>query len=593
MPDKNHKDSKDSVEGRITMNIHSNIENEIVEDTFSVWCLKNHSDFDYSDGTGSERYLRNVFNKAKDLSSQSTELESYIKAWPSEYHLTTKRAQLLSGFTFNRSLRVLEVGCGCGAITRYLGENFDQVVSVEGNINRARLARQRCRDLDSVSVICAPFQEIKFSQKVDLIICIGVFEYSAAFIGGEDPYEATLKYFSDILSPNGMVVIAIENQFGLKYFSCAREDHLGTMFEGLEGYHRNPGKVRTFGKAELESRLKKHFPQIEFYYPYPDYKVPDCVISSEFLASGQAGELVSQIRSRDYVSPKRALWAESETNLELARNGMLEFFSNSFLVLAGRSELKGVAFEQLAILFSSGRKRAYSTKTRILRGDTGETLVEKRRVQEHGPADPGPLKLVGTNSIWVDALSLLTRVSLLARCRGRSLSEIFEPCKKWVEFLAKASRPKDGVCWLDGEHIDSIWSNTYLIKGECKLIDREWIWEGKIRMNVVVIRAIYDFLSRMETSSSIARSLSVRSGKSMIRDIATVIGVDLLPADFSEFIATEVEISWIVSGVSKARQSFYLRWFLADRPTRRFFRRASPIVRSLLSRVQARISNLV
>ena len=146
----------------------------------------------------------------------------------------------MSGFSFDRSLRVLEVGCGCGAITRYLGENFDQVISVEGNINRARLARQRTRDLNSVSVICAPFQEIQFSQKFDIIFCIGVFEYSAAFIGGDDPYDAALRYFSDMLTPDGMVVVAIENQFGLKYFNSAREDHLGAMFEGLEGYHGIP-----------------------------------------------------------------------------------------------------------------------------------------------------------------------------------------------------------------------------------------------------------------------------------------------------------------------------------------------------------------
>ena len=39
--------------------------------------------------------------------------ESHIKDWPSEYHLSSKRAQLLSGFEFDRKARVLEVGAGC------------------------------------------------------------------------------------------------------------------------------------------------------------------------------------------------------------------------------------------------------------------------------------------------------------------------------------------------------------------------------------------------------------------------------------------------------------------------------------------------
>src|SRR3546814_4502158 len=122
-----------------------------------------------------------------------------------------------------RSMRVLEVGCGCGAITRHLAENFDHVVSVEGSIERAKLARLRTRDLDTVSIICGPFQEIEFVQKFDAIFCIGVFEYPAAFIAGEDPYRAALDYFSKMLTDDGILIIAIENQFGLKYFGS--EEH--------------------------------------------------------------------------------------------------------------------------------------------------------------------------------------------------------------------------------------------------------------------------------------------------------------------------------------------------------------------------------
>jgi len=575
------------------VHIQSIVENDLVEDAFSVWRLKNHSEFGYSDGAGSEKYLQEVFSKTKDLSTRSAELEAYIKDWPSEYHLSTKRAQLLSGFRFDRSFRALEVGCGCGAITRQLGENFDQVISVEGNINRARLARQRTRDINCVSVICAPFQEIQFSQKFDIIFCIGVFEYSAAFIGGDDPYDAALQYFSKILTPDGMLVLAIENQFGLKYFNSAREDHLSVMFEGLEGYHRNPDVVRTFGKAELEMRLKQYFLQVQFYYPYPDYKLPDLVISSEFLASGRAGEVVSQMRSRDYSRPTTVLYDEAAVILELNRNGMLEFFSNSFLVLAGRNTIKGVEFDQLGILFSSGRKLAYTTQTRIVKEQAGGTRIEKRRVHSHVAIEATPLKLVETDSPWFDAHSVLTLVTLRALSRESAISEIFEPCRKWVELLVCESEIQDGVRWIDGTHIDSIWANTYIIGDECRIIDREWIWNEKVRMNVVIIRAIYDFLCRIESSMLCAKALSVSSGRSIIEDISAALGMHLKEEDFAEFIRIESEISWIVFGMSKYRQGFYLRWFLNHRPTLRFFRRLKPMVKDLLSRVEARISNLV
>ena len=232
------------------------IDNELVIDGSSVWLLQGHEGFSYSDGTESEHYLEEVLREAVDLSSSSEELEASIRDWISEYHLSSKRAQLLSGFNFERSMSVLEVGCGCGAITRFLGETFEQVISIEGSISRARIARLRTRDLESVSVVCGPFQEIKFSKKFDIVFCIGVYEYSGSFVGGPNPYDAVLAYLNSILAPGGILVLAIENQFGLKYFNGAQEDHLGKRFVGLEGYHRISEGVRTFGKTELENNLK-------------------------------------------------------------------------------------------------------------------------------------------------------------------------------------------------------------------------------------------------------------------------------------------------------------------------------------------------
>lgn len=571
------------------MDIQSVIGNQLEKDVASVWRLKNHSDFSYSDGTNSERYLRDILKGANDLSSRSHELAACIKDWPSEYHLTPKRSQLLSGFSFDRSLSVLEVGCGCGAITRYLGENFDQVVAVEGSINRARLAGERTRDLASVSIVCAPFHRIQFLRKFDVIFCIGVLEYSASYIDGDDPYDSALRMFSDMLTPDGVLVVAIENQFGLKYFGGVREDHLGTRFEGLEGYRRNPGKVRTFGKSELDRRLRKYFSTASFYYPFPDYKIPDCVMSSEFLVSGMAGELVSRMGARDYAGHTSLMWDEMAVILELDQNNMLDALSNSFLVVAGRGALNGVSFDQLAILFSSGRKPIYATQTRILRRATGGVCVEKRKINPSAVNESDLLRLSDTNDEWIRSHSLLTQVTLRSLDRKSSLDEIFDPCRKWIEYLLQTSELIDGVMWIDGAHVDSIWGNAYIDGGECKIIDREWSWNAKIRTNVLVIRAIYDFLCRTEIGSPRAESLSTQRGTTIIRNIAGTLGVHLATDDFAEFIRLESEISLIVSGARKSSQAFYLRWFLMHRPTRRLFRRVRTLAIHLVSQLKQRL----
>lgn len=572
------------------MSIQSVVENELIEDGPSLWVLKEHRDFGYSDGVESEKYLANVLRQARDLSSTSNELEGYIKDWPSEYHLTTRRAQVLSGFKFDRSHKVLEVGGGCGAITRYLGETFDDVVSIEGSINRARLARLRTRDLQGVSIVCAPFQQIRFARKFDIIFCVGVYEYSASFVGGTDPYDEVLRYFNDMLTPDGVVVIAIENQFGLKYFTSSREDHLGVRFEGLEGYHRHPGKVRTFGKEELETNLKKYFSSVRFYYPYPDYKLPDCVLADEFLSTQQAGELVSQMKSRDYAGEMPALWDEVSVSLELARNRMLPFFANSFLVVAGKSQLSGISFEQLAIIFSSQRQVQFRTRTRIFKDADNQMVVSKRSLGGVESVGGSMLKLVDTDSVWIDSYSLQTVVYLRCMSKSSDLETIFQPCGNWVQLLNGVSVAEGDVKYLAGEYVDCIWSNVYAAPDRYKIIDQEWIWAKRIRLNAVVIRAIYNFLSKIEGANDLSRRLDRRSGRVMIRQIAKAIGVELNAADFREFVELESELQSLAFGIQRKRHQVFLRWFLIDRPSLGLFRAAKRRAGRALSTLRARIS---
>lgn len=571
------------------MSIHSLVENELVEDDkSSVWVLKNHNGFDYSDGAGAETYLDRVLRSAKDLGSRSTELASHVRDWTSEYHLSAKRGQLISGFTFDRSLKVLEVGSGCGAISRILGESFDRVVCIEGSLARARLAQLRTRDLASVSIICAPFHKIRFAEKFDVIFCIGVYEYSAAFVEAPDPYDEVLRRFADALTPDGMVVIAIENQFGLKYFNGCREDHLGTHFEGIEGYHRRKAKVRTFGKVELEHRLKSHFQDVHFFYPYPDYKLPDCVLSAEFLAAEAAGELVSQMHSRDYAGLMRPFWDEAATVLELARNNILEHFANSFLVLAGRSGLKGVAFNQLAILYSSGRTNKFTTQTQIM-SRSERWVVSKRSLQSTGAVDGGVVRLVNVETPWLNTQSLDTQVMLRSRSDDLTLEEIFAPCRAWFDMLVAISKTRDGDKYLDGAHVDSIWSNVYADQSGLKIIDREWLWHADIPLNVIVIRAIYDFLLRLERIPHIGAALNFRSGRTLIRRIAIAIGANIQRHDFDAFIALESELQAVVCGRDRSSQRAFSWWFLVDRTSLRQFRRFMKMAQSIIARVRARL----
>ena len=68
---------------------------------------------------------------------------------------------------------------------------------------------------------------------------IGVLEYQGSYTNSENPYKDFLKKIKQLLKPNGKLLIAIENQYGLKYWCGAREDHTGTVsYTHLDVYKR-------------------------------------------------------------------------------------------------------------------------------------------------------------------------------------------------------------------------------------------------------------------------------------------------------------------------------------------------------------------
>ena len=560
------------------MNIQNIIKNDLVKDESSVWILHNHDHFDYSDGFVSEEYLKKVFLKVKDLSCESNELGKYIKDWPSEYHLSEKRYNLLSGFDFDPSLKVLEIGCGCGAMSRYLGENFNNVVSVEGSLKRARLARYRTKDLNNVSIVCAPFQKLQFSIQFDVIFCIGVYEYASSFVDDPHPYDLVLQFLSNNLCENGTIVLAIENQFGLKYFSGFSEDHLGTKFEGLEGYH-STRKVKTFGKIELENQLKKFFAKVNFFYPYPDYKLPDCIVSEELLSSQLPGELISRYKSRDYnYETRQSLWDESLVILELCKNGMLPFFSNSFLVFASQNNSIACSFNQLAIFYSLSRRDVFKTQTRLYKNSKNQIIVLKEGFTTIQEQTIKYLKRVNTCSYWKNSFSL--QMILYQNCQSKHLrmDDIFLPCQLWLSHLFNHAFKRNGIDYLNGTFIDSTWSNAYYESGKCSFIDQEWVWGKSIKLNVVVLRSIFVFLYPIKNFSSFSKAFQMRHTKKLIVLIAQSMGIVLSQNDFKDFISLESEFQSIINNKNKTMIKMVIRWYFWDRNSLLFFKKLYRII---------------
>lgn len=251
--------------------------------------------------------------------------------WPILYHLSPIRQNIINWYPFKENASCLEIGGGCGAITGALCDSLSEVKVVELSKRRASINFERHKAYNNLEIIVANLNDIKFDQKFDYITLNGVLEYAGSFTKTDEPYKDFLKQIKKYLKPDGKLIIAIENRYGMKYFSGSKEDHTAKEYDGITGYINND-TVRTFGKTELENLLKDSgYPTQEFYYPHPDYKMPMEIYSADWLPS--IDSLLSQAPNFDYK--KYELFNETHAFQGIIENNQFEFFANSFLVICG------------------------------------------------------------------------------------------------------------------------------------------------------------------------------------------------------------------------------------------------------------------
>lgn len=181
-----------------------------------VWTRIGYVGLAYSDGDDEERRIASIVGAAEDCSVLSDELRAHCTDWVQTYHLSAARANILRPFEHALGGDVLEIGAGCGAVTRYLGEAGGRVLALEGSVRRAAIARTRTRDLDNVTVVAEAFSEFRAEAKFDVVTLVGVLEYANRFETAGSPALAVLQRVRSWLKPGGLLLIAIENQLGLK-----------------------------------------------------------------------------------------------------------------------------------------------------------------------------------------------------------------------------------------------------------------------------------------------------------------------------------------------------------------------------------------
>lgn len=461
-----------------------------------IYFLPSEQPFAYSDGEQVEANLKRILDDATDLSSTSPELEDQIRDWPSEYHLSGKRANLLREYNWDGVRRVLELGCGCGAVTRYLGEQGMAVDAIEGSAERIRLAANRCRDLDGINFVCGNFNDLELpDDEYDAVLLIGVAEYAQRFMpeagSGAEAVTSLLARVRRCLKKDGFVFIAIENRAGLKYLLGAHEDHYAKRFAGILDYPHDHG-IRTYTKARWSQLLgDAGFHGVEYSYPFPDYKVPRVILSDHAVKhDANCFNHLEGMESRDYILPLPEDFGITEHLFwqALSENHSIDVFANSFCIIAHKPAQPSRTVTQFDFVHMPLFRR-HPEYAVAVRKDTGSQIVKRRRYFPHVQPRSSPVRHVLRDEEYLQG-TLLSVVW--------SRTAFFEPdchafdalLREYFEFLTREHQ-------AGRLYIDLLPSNILVSdSGEYRVFDQEWEVEWDLTPRFVFFRALLTFALR-------------------------------------------------------------------------------------------------
>lgn len=447
---------------------------------------------------------------------RSTEGDSYTTAIREDcrfevfFHLSDLRTGLISWYDFSPAASILEIGAGFGALTGILCQKCAQVTAIEYSLFRAETICERYPGMENLKVYAASMHDIPVKESFDYILLAGGLETIAD--GSFDPihYADYIKYLKRFLNPGGILLIAVENRYGLRYFCGAKEPYTHIPFSGIR---KNMGNARgrSFSKRELEDILyRAKVEHWKFYYPLPDYKLPQLIYTDAHLPDNNVTERLLSY----YVDPQVLLASENELYDDIVANAVFPFFANSYFVEIGENS-RFCSVEYAALSTDRGRERAFVTSIHedgkvYKRPVYNEGIGYAKKVAEQTWAlEKQGIPLV-THS-WdgrgivmpkIEAPTLSNYIKKVIRTNPDELVQIIDQLWQLIrqsspqvsaEKNALASTGSEDLSWgpiLAKAYLELIPLNAFFKNGQFLFFDQEYIREN-YPAKYILFRALY------------------------------------------------------------------------------------------------------
>ena len=539
----------------------------------NVWQRSEYEGIAYNDGDEIELRLKSILEGVNDVSVMSVELASHCTDWASLYHLSNQRANLLRPFEEQlRGKQVLEIGAGCGAITRYLGEVGAEVLALEGSPRRASITAQRCRDLKNVSIVAEVVHKFQPIPQFDVVTLIGVLEYARKFFPGDgkDPVDAMLQYVRGFLRPAGRLIIAIENQFGLKYFAGFSEDHIGKPMFGIEEHYGLNSAV-TFGRKELGVRVSRAGLSVQkWWYPFPDYKLPSLMLSEVGAFPHDDMDLSPLVRnacSHDPQCPLHVNFIQERAWLPIFRNELLREMTNSFVLLASDTEFSDRKDMPLAIHYATNRRPEFSKKVVFFHTSDGVPMTHQLALYPQVISKPDSLLTQRLeHQIFLKGQNWHDRLVDIMTSPGWTLEQLQQWFQVWFTALKQIASPLAQSSMsgkkVPGIYIDLIPRNMCVDdSGVSQFFDQEWIFSEDLDVDYLIFRGLFSSLAGLGNVAQPRDSANIHIA-SLIRQISQPFGFDFTAQSMSQHLAFEREFLIMATGTPQPSADTLASWRL-------------------------------
>lgn len=292
------------------------------------------------------------------------------------YALSDQRELLLEWYDFDPEAELLQTGADYGAMTGLFLTSVAKVTVLDEDAQALKTVQVRYPDAANVEYVKKSLGDyggqIQNGRKYDYVTLVSQ---------DADLNPETIQAAKKLLKPEGILIAAVPNALGMKYFAGTAPEKNGLTKRQVENLFAEDA-----GQAAPASFLR-------FFYPMPDYRTPITIYSDSYLP--KKGDLTRTMYAYDY--PRYHAMDMGERFDLVCGEGMFDQYANSYLVFWSRDREKLYPEEdRIFIKYNKTRKEAFQIRTCICQGTAGADQPDRvfagqdGTVPEKAPAENQP-----------------------------------------------------------------------------------------------------------------------------------------------------------------------------------------------------------